>query len=326
MKLFFRYVLVKKRSVLLFICFSIITAVTGYLYGVPFEATAYIISLCFIFGMIAAIFDFTRFRKRHETLEYLTENIAYVVDSLPETADIREQDYINLIEALRKELVNVKNENARQITDLSDYYTLWMHQIKTPIAAMRLLLEENGNSEIEEQLFRIEQYAEMALTYIRCDGKTSDYVLKRCDLDSIIKQSVRKYLKSFIRKKLTFDFTPTELSVLTDEKWLCFVIEQILSNSLKYTKTGKISIYAENRNTLVIKDTGIGIAAEDLPRITQKGYTGYNGREDKKSTGLGLFLCGKVIGNLGHEIKISSEVGKGTVVRIIFTNQTVRYE
>ena len=101
---------------------------------------------------------------------------------------------------------------------------------------------------------------------------------------------------------------------------------RLIRATLKYTKTGKISIYAENRNTLVIKDTGIGIAAEDLPRIIQKGYTGYNGREDKKSTGLGLFLCGKIIGNLGHEIKISSEVGEGTVVRIIFTNQTVRYE
>ena len=208
----------------------------------------------------------------------------------------------------------------REETD--DYYTLWAHQIKTPIAAMRLLiqsgdgtLDTQGVRELESELFRTEQYVELALSYQRLNG-ADDLVIKRCRLDGIIRQAVRKYAMQFIRKGLTLSYDGVDCVVLTDEKWLEFVIEQLLANALKYTPTGGISIYMQEEKTLVIADTGIGIAPEDLPRVFEKGYTGYNGRADKKSTGIGLYLCRRILGQLGHTITAQSKPGEGTKVKL----------
>lgn len=326
MKLFFAYLYMHRKSIALFFCFFIILYAIAFLYAVPPEAVHYAFILCFVLGCIVGIVDFIKFRKKHNDLEFIADNIDYALTTLPEAANIAEEDYMALIETLNNARMHEKTANDMKISDINEYYTLWVHQIKTPIAAMRLLLDNEKNDELSEQLFRIEQYVDMVLTYIRCGDDTSDYMIRRCSLDEIIKSSVRKFSKSFIRKKISMDFTPTEMQVLTDEKWLTFVIEQLLSNALKYTKSGCISVYAENKKYLVIKDTGIGIAAEDLPRITQKGYTGYNGRQDKKSTGLGLFLCGKILSSLGHTLKITSEIGQGTTVRIGFNNPDIRFE
>jgi signal transduction histidine kinase len=168
------------------------------------------------------------------------------------------------------------------------------------------------------ELFKIEQYVDMVLQYLRIDSASTDYVLKKYSLDSIVRQAVRKYAKLFINKKICLDFSELNCEVLTDEKWLVFVVEQILSNSLKYTESGKISIYMdkEKNKTLVIEDTGIGIAEEDLPRVFEKGFTGYNGRTDKKSTGIGLYLCKRILTKLSHTISIESGIGHGTKVKI----------
>jgi signal transduction histidine kinase len=183
---------------------------------------------------------------------------------------------------------------------------------------MYLLLQsgETEAAELEAELFSIEQYVNMALQYMRLDSETTDYVIKKYSLDRIVKQAVRKYAKLFIRKKLALDYDGTDVTVVTDEKWLQFVIEQILSNSLKYTKEGRIAIRVEPEKTLVISDTGIGIAPEDLPRVFDRGFTGYNGRSDKKSTGIGLYLCRSTLTKLGHTIRLDSEIGAGTTVSI----------
>ena len=215
-----------------------------------------------------------------------------------------------------------------RMSDMQDYFTLWAHQIKTPIAAMRLILQtrpENSATEIEGELFRVEQYVEMVLNYLRLDSDSTDFVFKTCALDGIIRQCVRKYAKQFIRKKISLEYGGTALQVLTDEKWLCFVIEQILSNALKYTSAGSIRIFTQGE-TLVIADTGMGIAPEDLPRVFEKGYTGYNGRTDKKATGIGLYLCKMILQKLGHDISISSEVGKGTRVSIDLSREEIVLE
>ena len=212
--------------------------------------------------------------------------------------------------------------------ETEDYFTLWAHQIKTPIAAMRLILQtrpENSAGELSQELFRVEQYVEMVLNYLRLDSDSTDFVFRTCDLDGIIRQCVRKYAKQFIRKKISLEYEGTDVQVLTDEKWLCFVIEQLLSNALKYTNTGSIRIFTQGE-TLVIEDTGIGIAPEDLPRVFEKGYTGYNGRTDKKATGIGLYLCKRILQKLGHEISISSVVGQGTSVSIDLSREVLRVE
>ena len=182
---------------------------------------------------------------------------------------------------------------------------------------------------------------EMVLGYLRTEDMSSDLKLSRCSLDRIIRDQIHKYAGIFVSKKLTLTYESISQDVLTDEKWLGFVIGQILSNALKYTRTGGIRIYLEKKLsldtddvsisignddcnkvenlTLVIEDTGIGIRAEDIPRIFEKGYTGVNGRDDNRATGIGLYLSNKIMGKLGHRLYITSTEGKGTKVFLEFS-------
>lgn len=241
------------------------------------------------------------------------------VDHLPLSGNLLEQDYQELVHILFREKQMVQELSDEQYLDLVEYYTLWAHQIKTPIAAMGLLLNSEESEltlELRTELQRIEQYVEMVLCYLRLDASSTDYVLRTYDLDSIVRQAVRKYAGQFIHKKLKLDYEPLNCEVLTDEKWLLFVIDQLLSNALKYTPSGSISITLEPEKTLCIRDTGIGIAPEDLPRVFDKGFTGYNGRRDKRASGIGLYLCRRIMGNLGHGLTIDSTLGEGTAVRL----------
>lgn len=186
-------------------------------------------------------------------------------------------------------------------------------------ARLRLLLQDADTDEqraLLEQVQSVEQYVEMVLGYLRLESPSSDYVIRNYALDDIVRQVVRKYASQFIRRKLRLEYTPLNVSVITDEKWLLFVIEQVLSNALKYTRSGSVSITLEAPKTLCIRDTGIGIAPEDLPRVFEKGYTGSNGRTDKRATGIGLYLCRRILAKLGHSITIVSTPGVGTTVRI----------
>ena len=173
------------------------------------------------------------------------------------------------------------------------------------------------------ELSRIEQYVEMALTYLRLESAESDYVFRDCALDPIIRQSVKRFSAEFIGRKIRLDYAPVDYTLVTDEKWLGFVLEQLLSNALKYTRAGSVRIFLEHE-TLCIADTGIGIAPEDLPRIFEKGYTGYNGRGDQKASGLGLYLCRTICRKLGHSITAESAPDEGTAIRIGLSQRQVR--
>ena len=177
--------------------------------------------------------------------------------------------------------------------------------------------------ECEGELFKIEQYVEMVLQYLRLNSNINDFVLKEYSLDDMIRQAIHKYAPMFIRKKIALDYVPIETKVVTDEKWMVFVIEQILSNAIKYTAEGKVSIYMESK-MLIIEDTGIGILQEDLPREFEKGYTGYNGRSDKKSTGIGLYLCKEISKKLSHNLYVTSKIGVGTKVYIDFSTNNIK--
>ncbi len=207
----------------------------------------------------------------------------------------------------------MENDLSENAADSLDYYTLWMHQIKTPIAAMNLMLGE-GQTPIKNELFKIEQYVEMALTYLRLNSPETDYVFAEAKVDDIIKKALRKYANLFIMKKISLTYEPTQECALTDEKWLQFVIEQLLSNAIKYTKEGGRITIACEEGLLSVSDTGIGIAKEDLPRVFDKGYTGFNGRSHEKSTGIGLYLVKKATEKLGNPIAIESAIGIGTTV------------
>ena len=210
-----------------------------------------------------------------------------------------------------------------------DYYTLWAHQIKTPIASMRLSLQQEDTPkarQLLQELSRAEQYVGMVMVYLRLTDGGSDFVLRTCDLDAIVRQAVRRFAGEFITRKLKLCYEPLNAACVTDEKWLLFVVEQVLSNALKYTREGSITITMEHPKTLVIRDTGIGIAPEDLPRIFEKGYTGLNGRTDRKATGLGLYLCRRVCENLGIGLRAESTPGTGTTVFLDLSQRQRRFE
>lgn len=291
------------------------------LYGLPLESVGYAFALCLALGLALFIPGYFQFLRRHRELELLRLQVRERVLPLPPPKGLLEADYQALLQALASERAALALEDRNRLQDMTDYYTLWAHQIKTPIAAMRLLLQEESRPELEGELLKIEQYVEMVLGYLRLGSETTDYVLLRCDLDGLVRQSVRKFARLFILKKISLDFRETGKTVLTDEKWLAFVIEQLLSNALKYTpEGGRIRIYGDGE-TLVIADSGIGIRPEDLPRVFEKGFTGYNGREDKKSTGIGLYLCSQVLERLNHGVSIVSRPGEGTLVRLDLSQQ-----
>ena len=225
------------------------------------------------------------------------------------------------LEERESKLYQKKSEAQSKLTDLLDYYTLWVHQIKTPIAASRLLVAEVSDREVKQQLeqeiFKIDSYTNLVLQYLRLESFHDDLVFKKVQVEELVKEVVRKYALFFIQKGLTLNLHNLDKIIVTDKKWLLVVIEQILSNSLKYTKEGGLEIYMEGQE-LCIKDTGIGIKNSDVLRVFERGFSGYNGRLTQQSSGLGLYLSKKISEELGHKIRIESEVGKGTTVHIKF--------
>ena len=331
MKIFLKYLKYNTKSILCFAVCCVIFATIFYLFSLPLKAVLYPTLLCLFFIIICAAVGFIRFYKKHKMLERLTKEASVTIELLPKESNLIEEDYQNVIRELFEFQKQFEQRADIKYSDLREYFTLWAHQIKTPIAAMSLILQSDSenpqNRELLEELQKIEQYVEMVLGYLRLESESTDYIIKKYDLDSVIKQAVKKYASQFIRKKIKLCYEPLEKEILTDEKWLLFVIEQILSNAVKYTKSGgKVSIYLENPVTLCIEDTGIGIESEDLPRIFEKGYTGYNGRSDKKSSGIGLYLCRRITERLGHKIYAESTVGKGTVIKIDLGREKVEIE
>ena len=308
---------------ILFIVFILIFFIMFYLYNLPLEALIYTGSFCFLAALIASFSDFVNYKESYKKLNFLEQNILNDLEALPKSLDIRIDYYHKIIEKLYEELEKLTQENRQKNTDMVDYYSMWVHQIKTPIAAMNFLLdnEEVDQKILQQELFKIERYVEMVLTYIRLDSTSSDYVITKINLDEVVKDTVKKYAALFINKKIKLNYVSHETMVISDKKWLSFAFEQILGNSVKYSSTnGEISIETFE-NKLVIEDKGIGIKEEDLPRIFEKGFTGFNGRYEKKSSGLGLYLCKKTLDKLGHHIEISSTVGKGTRVEITFPKE-----
>lgn len=328
--LFWSYLKDQKQVLFTAALFLIVFAYISYIYYLFWEPFAYgaLIS-CFILAVLL-VWNFRSWYKKHRQLLLLKEQVIGCLPYLPEVKNFIEQDYQELVKALSHHNEKQMTDQLDQLNDGVEYYTLWAHQIKTPIAAMRLILQsEEGHNkkELLEELFRIEEYVEMVLLYMKLNGETSDYLIQKYSVDTIIKQALRRYASQFIRKKIVLEYEPTSLKVITDEKWLLFVIEQLLSNSLKYTpKQGTIRIRMDEEQVLSIKDNGIGIPPEDLPRVFEKGFTGFHGREEKKATGIGLYLCKRICEKLGHTITIDSQAGKGTTAQVDLASHQLTVE
>ncbi|MCM1468368.1 MAG: sensor histidine kinase [Alistipes sp.] len=302
-------------TALLFVVFAAIFAMIFSLYDLETEAVLYAAALCFLVAAFLLAYRFACYFREHRQRRRILKNIEIEYDKLPEGRTLAEKDYLDMIRALGRINIGHLTEYKEKEQENIDYYTTWVHQIKTPISVMRMILQSEDTDEHRElaaELFRVEQYVEMVLCYLRLGSTATDYVFCECDLDGIIREAIHKYASSFVRKRIRLNYKPTDIKVLTDEKWLLFIIEQLLSNALKYTNSGAITIAVSRDKVLTIEDTGIGIAPEDLPRIFEKGFTGYNGRADKKSTGLGLYLCRETAKRLSVAITAESEPGIGT--------------
>lgn len=318
MSFFKGYLKERWKRLLMLLLFACIFAFSFWVYRLPVRAVIYPCALCLLFGAVFAAYDIAKAYRRHKFFEELHRRNTELISALPEPEGIVDFDYQQLISVLKEKIAEITAQTDSRIRDTVDYYTVWAHQIKTPIAAMRLTLQKEDVPEarrLASELSRIEQYVEMVLVFVRLGSDYSDYVFARQDIDEIIKSSVKKFASEFIDCRIRLEYDSVDIQAVTDEKWFAFVVEQLLSNALKYTREGSIKIYSEGK-VLCIKDTGIGIAPEDLPRVFDKGYTGCNGRTDRRASGLGLYLCRRICQNLGIDISISSTVGEGTTVRL----------
>lgn len=313
------YIKQHRLALLAFVLCAALYAVTFVFYRFPIKAVAYPTALCLALLLGFAAADMAKTRKKHAELERIKGFDAKLADTFPEAGGIIEADYQEIIYLMREQHEEAQQRSEQSLREMMDYYTVWVHQIKTPIASMRLALQNTDTAEsrqLQSELGRIERYVEMVLTFLRLGSDSTDYVIKEYELDDIVRGAVKKLAGDFINKRIRLEYTELNEMVLTDEKWLSFVIEQVLSNALKYTPEGTVSVYLESPKTLCIRDTGIGIATEDLPRVFENGYTGYNGRSDKKASGIGLYLCRRICDKLGHTISAESKAGEGTVIRI----------
>jgi ATPase/histidine kinase/DNA gyrase B/HSP90 domain protein len=227
------------------------------------------------------------------------------------------------IERLQIENNTLRNKIIDERKDLEEYFLLWIHQIKTPITVCNLILDKSGaDKRLKEQIFYIEEYTNMAMNYLKLKDRSTDMDIYEVDLDEVLNSVIKKYSLIFIEKKIKLEYIKTGERVVSDAKWLSILLEQVISNALKYTKSGEITIlYDKKTNKLTVKDTGIGIPSSDIKKIFDRGYSGFNGRLNEKSSGLGLYMVGKIALLLGITIEVESEVNIGSEFSFIFKNR-----
>ena len=309
----------EKRQLLFFLLFfeGALCLIYG-LYGLPWGPAGYtcLVTAVVTLGLLTAgFFSWKRKRRQLLILKRQAEQSLETAD-LPKAETPLEEIYQEIIRDQEKRCQREQKESREKLVRSREYYTRWSHQIKTPIAAMELLLQEEPADvrALKRELLKTSQYVEMALSYQRMEGEGNDLVIQRYELRPVVMQAVKKVSPLLIHKHISFSAGDLSGEVLTDEKWLVFVLEQLLTNASKYTKEGGSVRIGKENGLLVLRDTGIGIRPEDLPRIFEWGYTGYNGRLDKRSTGVGLALVKQVMEMLGNKIEIRSVLGEGTEV------------
>lgn len=246
------YLRQRRRTLLAFFLFGGIFAAAFALYQLPLRAVAYPFVLCAAAGAVLLTLDYRRVLRQHRRLELLRQLPEELADALPPADTVTEADYRSLVTLLAESRRAIRTQEEQRYGDMVDYYTMWAHQIKTPIASMRLTLQNEDSDlarSLSGDLMRVEQYVEMVLVFLRLDSSTTDYVIRSHSLDDIVRPAVRKFAGEFIRRHLRLDYQPLDRTVVTDAKWLGFVVEQVLSNALKYTAQGSVTIAMDGSGT-----------------------------------------------------------------------------
>ncbi|TGA99116.1 HAMP domain-containing histidine kinase [Sporolactobacillus shoreae] len=306
----------RKHYIYAVLAIIIVMSLTFYLRGLPMRT--FWASL--LFGMTVLIvfssYDYYRFQRRHH--ERLRQVVPQV-DLKPQSQ--AEHDLLKLLEE-QKEYYENKIAGIKKFDEnLTDVVSIWSHQMKVPLSVLDLMGQTGDFTvdELKEQTFQLENYLDMLLYYLRLNHEQTDYRFTKVPLKPLLQAIVRKFAPLFIKKGLSVTVDGEE-AWTTDEKWLSFALEQIIGNAVKYTQKGKVTIRI-TAQSIQISDTGIGILKEDLPRLFEHGFTGYNGRRDKKATGLGFFLAKEVADRLSLILHVDSEIDKGTTVTIKRTHE-----
>ncbi|UGQ07543.1 sensor histidine kinase [Streptococcus anginosus] len=319
--LFFKYYLRSRKLLcsLLFIFYSLLF-IFSYLFEDERTVLQYVMILLLLTSLIGLILDFVKQYQNFRHAVLYGESDAYTPLEALLTSRIR---------TLEKDKKELKIQHQEKQSNLLDYYTLWVHQIKTPIAASKLLVqdlqEQTLKNQLEQELFKIDSYTNLVLQYLRLESFHDDLVVEKENIEDLVKEVVKKYALFFIQQGLSLNLHDLNHTVITDKKWFLVILEQVLSNSLKYTKQGSIEIFFQE-DTLYMKDTGLGIQNSDLLRVFERGFSGYNGRLTHQSSGLGLYLSKKIADKLGHELHLHSVVGEGTTVMITFKEKKLLFE
>ena len=323
-RIFQKWLRSRRTVISVFFMFACLLAASFYLYRLPLRAVLYPAGLCAALGLLLLAIDYAGTVRRHKVWRHLYAPAAARQSELPPPETVAEADAAAVIVRLRQALIVDEMAAQSRYDNMMEYYTLWAHQIKTPLAAMRLTLageDSPAARTLGVELARTERYADMVMTYLRLDDAKGDYVFRETAVDPLVREAVKRFSGEFIAKHLTVDIAGIGIVTVTDAKWLSFVLEQLLSNALKYARTGGVRIFSPAPCKLSIADSGIGIASEDLPRIFERGYTGGSGRTDAHSSGIGLYLCRRVCDLLGVGLTATSTVGVGTTVTLDFTQK-----
>ncbi len=308
-----------KYKVMIVFCGLIICNFFMYfLYDVRMEPILYTTFLLILFVLPFALWDLRRTYQKCGRLKNIEQANLSVTPNLPTADTLLEESYQCVIKEILQAWQNERADHRKINAERDDYYTLWTHQIKTPIYSMDLMLQtgDTASSKWKTELLQISRYVDMALKYLQLENQYSDLCLEQVELLPLAQEAIKKHSIILITKRLKIDLHDLNNTVLTDRKWLLFILEQLVSNAAKYTEQGSIAIYQPTPLQICVSDTGIGIAAEDLPRLFEKGYTGFNGRIHQKSTGCGLYMCKKVSLLLGYKLTVSSQINKGTTVTV----------
>lgn len=288
----------------------------------------YVVEVAFILFVIYLVLDYRIKKKHYEMLKRaISADGLDWVNSIPDPQNSEQRIYQELLHKLYRDANHRLDEYSMKSSEDLEFVTVWVHEIKTPIAATKLIIENSLDHpsekvlyQIEDELDRIEDFVQMTLFYSRANDFARDYVLNSVSLDKIVNECIKREYSSITSKNLTLQLEQLEVIIETDEKWLGFIIKQLLDNSIKYSLQEKIiriyTLSTDKEMILMIEDEGAGIAKEDICRIFDKNFTGTNGRKYYTSTGIGLYLCQKLARKLGYKITVSSEYGSGTTFSI----------
>ena len=309
--------------------FFIVLAVIMVIINVNFIIILFVFCIWFLPLISYMALEFIKYKNYYDEINNILENLdkKYLLPEVMKEANFIQGEKLN---SILKEISRDMHENVKYYKDMQveykEYIETWVHEIKTPIASTKLIIENNRDkvtNKIDFQIDRIEGFVEQVLYYSRSDDVSKDYIIKQINLDNVVRNVVKRNYRDFIHKKIKLDIKNINEIVYSDSKWTEFIINQIIGNSIKYSssKEPMISIYSikkANSVMLIIEDNGVGIIDKDINRVFEKGFTGENGRKFSKSTGMGLYLCEKLCSKLGLKITIDSEVNKGTKVTLIF--------